>query len=41
VYVKWEAGTASTAPSFSNVVVDSVIHLSMKKTISGDVSGDI
>jgi hypothetical protein len=37
VYVKWEAGTASTAPSFSNVVVDSVIHLSMKKTISGDV----
>jgi hypothetical protein len=37
VYVKWEAGTAATAPSFSNVVVDSVIHLSMKKTISGDV----
>jgi hypothetical protein len=38
VYVKWEAGTAATAPSFSNVVVDSVIHLSMKKTISGDVT---
>jgi hypothetical protein len=38
VYAKWEAGTASTAPALSNVVVDSVILLNIKKTISGDVT---
>ena len=38
VYAKWEAGTAATAPVLNNLLVNSVIHLSIIKTIAGDIT---